>query len=611
MLYAGSSWTPFPRTFPPDCDVSSCSSVVYHDNDNDNDNSHLVVIGKTNRQKRHGWSSNGVILSLREGQWQVHATIPGLDMPHHKPLFGTTIHTDTRDTLCPATNTALLVNNRYLYAVVSNDTTDKKIKTNAHGYRPQEELYVADLKDYIMDQHKGLLSSIVNWVGGLCSSRDNNNKLSYSLFWRPVAELENSGSAITGDANLIFSLGGYTPLSPKFYEIFAPKERVSCGARMLRLDHHHHHAHDDHDHDGAAAGWIRLPDMNTRRKNMAAVVAGGFLYALGGQDEHGKPLATVERLDLSTMMMSQNHHHHDHGMMVWEPAPPMMTARYNFSVAAMGDFIFVAGGQGDSGGGVLNSVEYLQQHTANTHDNDEVWKMLPNLLLPRMGASLSIVNNKSKLVIAGGRSSPPGLLMWSGSGALDSIETLDLLVREDDLAAVSSSLATSLPIMASAVVLIDASNNNNNNNFIPPTAPALPLHNNIMVASTPPHQQQQWTLQPSAPSLEDVYHIMEPGLAMATLAPQEERHEEWGQLSPMQPPPLPCAMPPPAAAASVDTKDDYTSSDNDFTCAVCLERKKQVAFYCGHQTCLQCSPLLEECHICRTRIQGRIVLFGD
>lgn len=572
MLYAGNSWTPFPRTFPPDCDVSTCSSVVYNDG-------HLVVLGTdTPRQKRYGWSSSGVVLSLKEGRWQVQTTIPGLDMPHEKPLFGT-VQTNSKDTLSPASS-MVLVDNRFLYAVVGNDTTDK-IRKNAHGYRPQEELYMADLKHYMDQQNKSLVSSIVDWVGSLYSSP--RERLA-DTFWRPVAEMENSGSAITGatmpDGHAIFSLGGFNTLSPKFYEVFAPKERLSCGARMLRLATTTNTTH------GPPAGWVRLPGMNTRRKQMAAIVTGGFLYAVGGLDDQGKPLATVERLDLATV---------SHGMLVWEPAAPMNTARYNFSVAAMGDFIFVAGGQG--GSGVLPSVEYLQ-HSANTHhDNGEIWKKLPNLLLPRMGASLSIV--KSKLVIAGGRSSPPGLL-WSGSGALDSIETLDLLVREDELSAVSLTL---LP-MASAV-LIDPSNN-------PPTAPAfaMPIHT---VAATGP-----WTLQPSAPSLEDVYHV-KPILARAepTVAPslrplsQEEQEQgEWVRLSPMPPPPLPCAMPPPAAA-SVETKDDYTSSDDDFTCAVCLEGKKQVAFYCGHQTCLKCSPLLEECHICRTRIQGRIVLFGD
>ncbi len=40
----------------------------------------------------------------------------------------------------------------------------------------------------------------------------------------------------------------------------------------------------------------------------------------------------------------------------------------------------------------------------------------------------------------------------------------------------------------------------------------------------------------------------------------------------------------------------------ELTCPVCLERKKDTAFGCGHQTCAECARQLRDCCICRRRI---------
>lgn len=67
-------------------------------------------------------------------------------------------------------------------------------------------------------------------------------------------------------------------------------------------------------------------------------------------------------------------------------------------------------------------------------------------------------------------------------------------------------------------------------------------------------------------------------------------------------------MVPQPSAPLDEEKPIATSHDN--TCAVCMDRPKQIAFLCGHQACEQCSPLFTECHTCRTPIEGRIRLYG-
>jgi E3 ubiquitin-protein ligase mind-bomb len=45
------------------------------------------------------------------------------------------------------------------------------------------------------------------------------------------------------------------------------------------------------------------------------------------------------------------------------------------------------------------------------------------------------------------------------------------------------------------------------------------------------------------------------------------------------------------------------------TCSICMERKKDTAFQCGHITCNLCSIPLKACHICREKIVKRFKIY--
>ncbi|GAB2218612.1 hypothetical protein Droror1_Dr00001838 [Drosera rotundifolia] len=45
------------------------------------------------------------------------------------------------------------------------------------------------------------------------------------------------------------------------------------------------------------------------------------------------------------------------------------------------------------------------------------------------------------------------------------------------------------------------------------------------------------------------------------------------------------------------------------SCPICLTRPKNMAFQCGHTTCMDCGAQLERCHLCRVPITARIRLF--
>jgi len=51
-------------------------------------------------------------------------------------------------------------------------------------------------------------------------------------------------------------------------------------------------------------------------------------------------------------------------------------------------------------------------------------------------------------------------------------------------------------------------------------------------------------------------------------------------------------------------------SEPDRDCEICLEESKTVAFNpCGHGACLSCAGVIRECHICRSKIIGKIKLY--
>jgi E3 ubiquitin-protein ligase mind-bomb len=49
--------------------------------------------------------------------------------------------------------------------------------------------------------------------------------------------------------------------------------------------------------------------------------------------------------------------------------------------------------------------------------------------------------------------------------------------------------------------------------------------------------------------------------------------------------------------------------EDQFLCGICMERKRNVAFLCGHGACTQCTLGLSTCHMCRTAIERKIPLY--
>lgn len=48
-----------------------------------------------------------------------------------------------------------------------------------------------------------------------------------------------------------------------------------------------------------------------------------------------------------------------------------------------------------------------------------------------------------------------------------------------------------------------------------------------------------------------------------------------------------------------------------YTCSICMERRRNVAFLCGHGACDICSQTLRTCHMCRKLIARKINLYWN
>jgi N-acetylneuraminic acid mutarotase len=95
-------------------------------------------------------------------------------------------------------------------------------------------------------------------------------------------------------------------------------------------------------YDPATNSWSARTSMATVRTGLAAGVANGRLFAVGGYNSYyGYILGTVESYDPE--------------IDAWTGRATMPTARYNFAIGVVNDVLYAVGGYGY--GGILNTVE--------------------------------------------------------------------------------------------------------------------------------------------------------------------------------------------------------------------------------------------------------------
>eukprot|EP00727_Mastigamoeba_balamuthi_P010334 m51a1_g5923 putative kelch domain-containing protein (932) ;mRNA; r:64024-67094 len=117
-------------------------------------------------------------------------------------------------------------------------------------------------------------------------------------------------------------------------------------------------------YDVSLRSWRPGPPLRVARRALCLVRCGDYVYALGGEDTNEQPLADVERLRVAAPEGS-----------AWEGCSPMCCARAGLAAAALGGSVFAFGGTG-VGGIVLAGAEQ--------YDTDAgTWRDLPEMPTPR------------------------------------------------------------------------------------------------------------------------------------------------------------------------------------------------------------------------------------
>jgi len=53
----------------------------------------------------------------------------------------------------------------------------------------------------------------------------------------------------------------------------------------------------------------------------------------------------------------------------------------------------------------------------------------------------------------------------------------------------------------------------------------------------------------------------------------------------------------------------FAEIEDTYCCSICMERRRNVAFMCGHGACERCADALTTCHMCRMPIKQKINLY--
>uniref|UniRef100_A0AAQ4RL32 BTB domain-containing protein n=1 Tax=Gasterosteus aculeatus aculeatus TaxID=481459 RepID=A0AAQ4RL32_GASAC len=124
-------------------------------------------------------------------------------------------------------------------------------------------------------------------------------------------------------------------------------------------------------YDANRQAWIELQPMSGARLGHGVVAAEGFLFAMGGADEHNTVLDSGEKYDPDSNS--------------WSPIPPMLQARQSFGAVELEGLIYVLGGENKDG--ELITVEVFDPHFST-------WKPQTSMTMIRKVACYASMNKK-------------------------------------------------------------------------------------------------------------------------------------------------------------------------------------------------------------------------
>jgi hypothetical protein len=181
--------------------------------------------------------------------------------------------------------------------------------------------------------------------------------------------------------------------------------------------------------DGSLGPWQPASAMTTAREYFAAVVSSGYLYAMGGLNNNiGGTLSNVERAAILP----------DGSLGPWQPAASMITPRFTFAAVTSGSYLYALGGH-NAGGNIAN----VECAAINPDGSLSPWQPARALTGPR--SSLAAVATGGYVYVVGGMTGAYPTrnvqrVTINTDGSLSPWQSVtDLIEAKSSLAAVASS----------------------------------------------------------------------------------------------------------------------------------------------------------------------------
>jgi len=130
--------------------------------------------------------------------------------------------------------------------------------------------------------------------------------------------------------------------------------------------------------------WKMCQSFSTPRRALAAVASQSHLYAIGGVDDNGNYVKTVEfaRIEKNGDLGS------------WQQTSSLNQGRFYLAAVVVGQFIYALGGGSGPIGEDNQPIASVERATINPDGSLSSWSIVSYMQLPRRGLKAVVVNNR-------------------------------------------------------------------------------------------------------------------------------------------------------------------------------------------------------------------------
>ncbi|HEC17720.1 MAG TPA: hypothetical protein ENI97_00055 [Gammaproteobacteria bacterium] len=135
---------------------------------------------------------------------------------------------------------------------------------------------------------------------------------------------------------------------------------------------------------GWVEGWRLLPPFTHPRRAPSATVANGYLYVVGGVDDHNRYVLPVEYAPILA----------DGQLGPWRETRPLRTGRFYLAAVSHQGFLYALGGGGGKLGDDNVPLASVERAKINADGSLQPWQHHSYLTTPRRGLKATVVNNR-------------------------------------------------------------------------------------------------------------------------------------------------------------------------------------------------------------------------